>query len=67
MRELFVGPEPVVRYLCKMNGVHNIPVGDKTTYENFGIIRDQYGSLFSTFFGGNLTKIVCIFIILTLF
>lgn len=53
LRELFVGPEPVVRYLCKMYKVHNIPVGDHTTYENFGVIRDQYGSLFPTFFGDN--------------
>lgn len=52
LRELFVGPEPVVRYLCKMYRVHNIPVGDHKTYENFGIIRDKYGSLFSSFFGG---------------
>lgn len=35
-----------------MYKVHNIPVGDHTTYENFGVIRDQYGSLFPTFFGG---------------
>jgi hypothetical protein len=52
LRELFVGPEPVIRYLCKMYRVHNIPVGDQRAYENFGVIRDQYGTLFPTFFGG---------------
>ena len=35
LRELFVGPEPVIRYLCKMYRVHNIPVGDQRAYENF--------------------------------
>ncbi|XP_046447259.1 structural maintenance of chromosomes protein 5-like isoform X2 [Daphnia pulex] len=58
LRELFVGPEPVVRYLCKMYKVHNIPVGDQRAYENFGVIRNQYGSLFPTFFGGNQQIVV---------
>jgi len=31
VRELFTCPEPVLRYLCKMNNVHQVPVGTSYT------------------------------------
>ncbi len=52
LRELFTGPEPVVSYLCRSYQVHNIPVGDRRAYENLGVIRERYGTLFNYFFAG---------------
>lgn len=52
VRELINAPEPIVRFLCKNYHFHNIPVGNEKTFENFGAIRDRFGSFFSTFYGG---------------
>ena len=58
IRELFTAPEPVVRYFCKMNSIHNIPVGDQRVYDNFGVIRDRFGDIFNVFYGGSLILIL---------
>jgi len=58
VRELFNAPDPVVRYLCKMYNIHNIPVGDRRVYDNFGVIRDRFGNIFNMFYGD--TKVITI-------
>jgi len=38
MRELFTCPEPVMRYLCKMNNVHQVPIGTRKTKDNLQVV-----------------------------
>ena len=32
--------------------MHNVPVGDRKSYDNFGVIRDRYPGAFYLFYGG---------------
>ena len=38
LRELFTCPEPVMRYLCKMYNVHQVPVGTRYTKDNVQVV-----------------------------
>lgn len=53
VRDLFTAPEPMIRYFCKNNNVHNVPVGDQRSYDNLGMIRDHFSGAFNVFYGGN--------------
>ena len=41
LRELFTCPEPVMRYLCKMYNVHQVPVGTRYTKDNVQVVVDN--------------------------
>ena len=48
--DMIVGPIPILNFLCRLYGIHNIAVGDDTTYE----IADQIPSQISKFFSSRL-------------
>jgi len=41
-----------------MYAIHNIPVGDRRVYDNFGVIRDRFGDIFNVFYGGLLATLI---------
>ncbi|CAO1426736.1 unnamed protein product [Diamesa hyperborea] len=47
--DMIEGPIPILNFLCRLYGIHNIAVGDDTTYE----IADQIPSQISKFFSTN--------------
>lgn len=48
--DMIEGPIPILNFLCRLYGIHNIAVGDDTTYE----IADQVPSQISKFFSSRL-------------
>lgn len=48
--DMIQGPIPILNFLCRLYGVHNIAVGDDNTYE----IADQIPSQISKFFSSRL-------------
>ncbi|GLV43420.1 Structural maintenance of chromosomes 5 [Carabus blaptoides fortunei] len=44
---LISGPEPLVKYLCRMYSIHNIPIGDQSTYNQAARVPNQIRLFFS--------------------
>lgn len=47
MNSLITGPEAIIKYLCRMFVIHNIPVGDHSTYNKYGEVPDRIRCFFS--------------------
>lgn len=52
LKSLFTAPEPIMKYLCKMYRVHQIPVGTEVTNSMY----NQVPKNISVFFSGKLTS-----------
>ena len=46
--EMIEGPIPILNFLCRLYGIHNIAVGDDTTYETADQIPSQISKFFSS-------------------
>lgn len=44
---LITGPEPILKYLCRMYFIHNIPIGDESTYDKAEQLPPQLKLFFS--------------------
>lgn len=44
---LFTGPEPIMKYLCKTYHIHNIPIGNHLTNQQYENIPPQITNFFS--------------------